>query len=179
MKYDIFGTNVRNDSDSFDKIAAETTIFLTWITVKILQKFPYKFRHEMFIKTSKYQTEFCILKPENEKRCLYWHFLYKNSLNMGPIFYQKILKHGSTFLTEPKFLGFRMAKTPKITIFFKWAYFSRKILKNGYPFLPKSPLKMGRGFEARAAHPCPTQIWVPPRGSYHAEPEMNPGAGGT
>ena len=21
---------------------------------------------------------------------------------------------------------------------------------------------MGRGFEARAAHPCPTQIWVPP-----------------
>ena len=27
MKYDIFGTNVRNDSDSFDKIKAETTIF--------------------------------------------------------------------------------------------------------------------------------------------------------
>ena len=47
-------------------------------------------------------------------------------------------------------------------IFEKWAYFSRKILKNGYPFLPKSPLKMGTGFEARAAHPCPTQIWVPP-----------------
>ena len=43
-------------------------------------------------------------------------------------------------------------------IFEKWVYFSRKILKNGYPFLPKSPLKMGRGFEARAAHPCPTQI---------------------
>ena len=21
---------------------------------------------------------------------------------------------------------------------------------------------MGMGFEARAAHPCPTQIWVPP-----------------
>ena len=29
MKYDIFGTNVRSDSDSFDKIKAETTSFLT------------------------------------------------------------------------------------------------------------------------------------------------------
>ena len=38
----------------------------------------------------------------------------------------------------------------------------RKILKNGYPFWPKSPLKMGMGFEARAAHLCPTKIWVPP-----------------
>ena len=28
--------------------------------------------------------------------------------------------------------------------------------------MPKSPLKMGRGFEARATHPCPTQIWEPP-----------------
>ena len=45
----------------------------------------------------------------------------------------------------------------------KWAYFSRKILKDGYPFLQKSPLKMGRGFEAQAAHPCPAQIWVPPQ----------------
>ena len=67
MKYDIFGTNVRNNSASFGKIKTETMIFLTWITVKILHKFPYKFRHEMFNKTSKYQTEFCILKPENEK----------------------------------------------------------------------------------------------------------------
>ena len=40
--------------------------------------------------------------------------------------------------------------------------FQEKNLKNGYPSLPKSPLKMGRGFEARAAHPCPTQIWVTP-----------------
>ena len=91
------------------------------------------------------------------------HFFDKKSLNMGPVFYQKILKHGSTFLTEPKFLGFRMAKTPKIAKFLKnGPFFQEKNLKNGYPFLPKSPLKMGRGFEARAAHPCPTQIWVPP-----------------
>ena len=27
---------------------------------------------------------------------------YKKSLNMGPVFYPKILKHGSTFLTEPQ-----------------------------------------------------------------------------
>ena len=81
---------------------------------------------------------------------------------MGPVFYQKILKHGSVFLTEPKFSGFCMAKTPNenCKILEKWAYFSRKILKNGYPFLPRSPIKIGRGFEAQAAHPCPTQIWV-------------------
>ena len=29
MKYDIFGTNVRNNSASFGKIKAETMIFLT------------------------------------------------------------------------------------------------------------------------------------------------------
>ena len=50
-------------------------------------------------------------------------------------------------------------------MFEKWAYFSRKILKNGYPFLPKSLLKMGRGFEARAAHLGPVQLKskYPPR----------------
>ena len=53
---------------------------------------------------------------------------YKKSLNMGPVFYQKILKHQSTFLNEPKYLGFRMAKTPKITNF----------LKNGPIFQEKS-----------------------------------------
>ena len=51
---------------------------------------------------------------------------------MGPVFYQKILKHGSAFLTEPKFSCFRMAKTPKIANF----------LKNGPIFQEKS-LKMG------------------------------------
>ena len=74
---------------------------------------------------------------------------------------------GQLFWLSPKlrdFRGFRMAKTPKNHgIFEKYAYFWRKILKNGYPFWPKSLLKMGMGFEARAAHPCPTQIWVPPR----------------
>ena len=60
---------------------------------------------------------------------------YKKSLNMGPVFYQKILKHGSTFLTEPKFLGFHMAKTLKIA----------KFLENGPIFQEKS-LKMGTLF---------------------------------
>ena len=46
-------------------------------------------------------------------------FFYKNSLNMGPIFYQKILKHGSTFLTEPKFSGlFSHGKNSKNHKFF-------------------------------------------------------------
>ena len=72
-----------------------------------------------------------------ERGCaaLMGRFFYKKSLNMGPIFYQKILKHGSTFLTEPKFLGFRMAKAPKIA----------KFLKNGPIFQEKS-LKMGALF---------------------------------
>ena len=54
---------------------------------------------------------------------------------MGPVFYKKILKHGSTFLIEPKFSGFRMAKTLKIA----------KFLKNGPIFQEKS-LKMGTLF---------------------------------
>ena len=57
---------------------------------------------------------------------------YKKSLNMGPVFYQKILKHGSTFLTEPKFSGFRMAKIAKF-------------LKNG-PIFQEKTLKMGTLF---------------------------------
>ena len=47
-------------------------------------------------------------------------------------------------------------------IWIKWVYFPRKILNNDYPFLPKWPLKMCRCFEARVAHPCSNQIWVPP-----------------
>ena len=54
---------------------------------------------------------------------------------MGPVFYQKILKHGPTFLTEPKFSGFCMAKPPKIT----------KFLKNG-PIFQEKTLKMGTLF---------------------------------
>ena len=61
----------------------------------------------------------------------------KNSLNTGPIFYNffffKSLNVGPIFWLEPKFLGFRMAKTSKITKFVKkWVPFSVKItLKDG------------------------------------------------
>ena len=75
---------------------------------------------------------------------------------MGPVFHQKILKHGSTFLTELKFSGFRMAKTLKVLK--NGPSFQEKSFKMGTLFCQISPLKMGRGFEARAAHPCPTQI---------------------
>ena len=65
---------------------------------------------------------------------------YKKSLNMGPAFYPKILKHGSTFLTEPICSGFSHGENPEnLKIFEKWAYFSRKVFKNGYPFLPNHP----------------------------------------
>ena len=77
---------------------------------------------------------------------------------------------GQLFWMSTKFaiLGFFAMRKPQKSqnvwkIGQKWPYFSRKILKNGYPFWPNSPLKMGMGFEAWAAHPCPTQIWVPPR----------------
>ena len=74
---------------------------------------------------------------------------YKKSLNMGPVFYPKILKHGSTFLTEPKFLGFRLAKTLKIAKFLKNGQAKTlkiiKFLKNEPIFQEKS-LKMGTFF---------------------------------
>ena len=65
---------------------------------------------------------------------------YKKSLTMGPVFYQKILKHGSTFLTEPKFLGLRMAKTLKITNFLEnRPIFQEKSLKMGTFFCQNHP----------------------------------------
>ena len=94
-------------------------------------------------------------------------------------FLQEILKHGSHFLQKKihnktwvqfsiwaQIFEFSHGKNPENRkICEKWAYFSRKILNNGYlsAFLPKWILKMGRGFEAQVAHLCPNQIWVPPR----------------
>ena len=89
-----------------------------------------------------------------ERGCaaLMGHFL-QEILKHGSLFYQKILKHGLTFLTEHKFSGFRMAKTPKIAKFLKnGPIYQEKSLIMGTLFLPNSPLKMGRGFEARATH---------------------------
>ena len=67
------------------------------------------------------------------------------SLNMGPIFWL----------------------SPNFQVFTWWNPENRKICEKcrackknpqqWYPFLPKLPLKTGRGFEARAAHPCPTE----------------------
>ena len=65
---------------------------------------------------------------------------YKKSLNMGPILYHKILKHGSTFLTEPKFSGFRMVKTPKNhEIFEIRPIFQEKSLNMGTLFCQNHP----------------------------------------
>ena len=73
---------------------------------------------------------------------LLWDAFLQEILSMCPV-YKKILKHGSNFLTEAKFSGFRIANTPK----------TAKFVKNGpifqeksYPLLPKGPLTMGRGF---------------------------------
>ena len=55
---------------------------------------------------------------------------YKKSLNMGPVFYPKILKNGSTFLTEPQikwFSGvFAMRKPRKIAKFWKIGLFLKE-----------------------------------------------------
>ena len=56
---------------------------------------------------------------------------------MGSIFYQKIFKHGSTFLTEPKFSGFSMVKIAK---FLKnGPIFQEKSLQMGTLFCPNHP----------------------------------------
>ena len=97
----------------------------------------------------------------------------------GSLFLQEILKHGSHFLQKKSLdMGqlFWMStklpcENPEIAKFLKnrskMALFFTKFLTNGYPFWPKSPLKMGMGFEVWAAHPCPTQIWVPPGCGQH------------
>ena len=54
---------------------------------------------------------------------------------------KKILKHGSSFLTEPKFLGFRMAKTLKISKFVKNGPKKKKLTMEWVSFLPKRPFK--------------------------------------
>ena len=74
-------------------------------------------------------------------------FLPKKSLNMSPIFW-----------LSPNFQGENLQNC---NICEKWTYFSREIFNNGYTFLLKWPLKMGRGFEARAAHPCPIKSEYP------------------
>ena len=72
--------------------------------------------------------------------CSNGSLFYKKSLNMGPVFYQKILKHRSTFLTEPKFSGFRMVKTLKIATFLKnGPIFQEKSLKMGILFCQNHP----------------------------------------
>ena len=94
--------------------------------------------------------------------CSNGSLFYKKSLIMGTVFYKEILKFTWVQFSDwAKIFGFSYGENPQNhNICEKWAYFSRKILHSGYPFLTKWPLKMGRGFEARAAHPCPNQIWV-------------------
>ena len=77
---------------------------------------------------------------------------------------------GPIFWLRPNFQIFAWGKPKKITNNCEIsAYFSRKILNNGYPFLPKWPLKMGRGFEAWAAHHCPnhrSKVYVQTKSEY-------------
>ena len=77
---------------------------------------------------------------------LYWAALLQEILKHGSCLFtkkkKKLLNMGPIFWLSP---NFRVPKNCKICE--KWAFFSRKILISGCPFLPKWPLKMGRGFE--------------------------------
>ena len=77
-------------------------------------------------------------------------FLPKKSLNMGPIFW-----------LSPNFRFSHGENPENCKICEKWAYFSRKILNNGYPFLSKWPLKIGRDIEAQVAPPIQTKSEYP------------------
>ncbi len=92
-------------------------------------------------------------------------FFHKKSLDKGPLFRGKTLKHGSSFPKCSKFWVFAIQNFKKFRVFawrtlknFKKAYILRKILRNGYLFLAKWPLEKGKGFQARAAHPRSNQI---------------------
>ena len=91
------------------------------------------------------------------KNSLFKNFESALYLTSDPPFFLT-LKHGSNLLTEPK----------KITILggggICLIFFQEKFLT--IPFSAK--LKMGRGFEAQAAHPCPNQIWA------HTPPPSRP-----
>ena len=54
-------------------------------------------------------------------------------------------------MTCPTLMGLKCAKLLKRSG--KRVTFGEDAPKDGYPFLPKWPLKMGMGFEASAAHP--------------------------
>ena len=77
----------------------------------------------------------------------------KKSLDMGPIFHEKIRNYGSN-LFEPRKILKRIAKN---------GYrISEKSLNMGTFFLEKLPFNMGMGPELPAVYPRPIQIWVPP-----------------
>ena len=78
---------------------------------------------------------------------------YKKPLNISPVFTQKILKHGSTFLTEPQIMWFSGFFTLKIAEFLKnRPIFEGKSLKMGTLFA-KIALKDGYGFWGSSSTP--------------------------
>ena len=92
--------------------------------------------------------------PNGDVR-LQWVAFLQEILKHGSRFLPKILKHGSTFLIEPKFMAFAWRKPRKSQNFWKnGPIFQEKSLKNGYLFLPQSPLKMGMGFEVEQHTPA-------------------------
>ena len=60
------------------------------------------------------------------------------SLNMSPILYKKIFKHGSNFLTAQIFRFLQNPENHKICE--KWTYFQDKILLQWVPFPAKMTL---------------------------------------
>ena len=93
------------------------------------------------------QTGMCRFSTRNPSTLA--HILQKKSLNMGPTFWAQIF-------------GFSQGENPENhKICEKWTYFSRKICNNGYPFLSKWPLKMGRVLRLEPHTPGQTKSEYP------------------
>ena len=87
-----------------------------------------------------------------------WSFFHKKSLDIGLIFIGKPLDMGPFFQNVQSFGCFGVFTIQNFYKMWKLAYIWEKILRNGYLFRQKWPLEMGRGFEARVAHPHSNQI---------------------
>ena len=78
---------------------------------------------------------------------------HKKALNMGPICYKNIPKHGLVFPKSPKFWRFTILTPEQPKILKNGPIFQKKSLKMGKLFYQNDPLKMGYGFQGFSSTP--------------------------
>ena len=92
------------------------------------------------------------------------NFFYKKSLNMSPIFYENIPKHGSILKAESKF---SLVCIGNLRRSYKWMYIWSKISTNGYLFPQNDPwkwvwvLRLGRhtSIQTKLEYPPGVMAW--------------------